>query len=323
MKRPARLLRGLLPRLRSRDDRRFFLLHLPLPLLMLSLLASMLAVLVVASLPILRREGLQVFTTNIWVARPEEGVERYGLLAAIYGTLYTSLIAVAVAAPLAVSLAVALEEFVPRRLRGAVELLVDLMAATPTIVYGVWAATYLAPLMYHVFTVLHRFLGWLPMFSEPPVTGYSIGTAGVMLGIMVTPYAAAVIREAYKMVPHHLREAAYAIGATRFEAIRILLGVVRPSIVAGLVLAYGRAMGETVAVSLVVGNALAITPSMTRPGATVSSLIASRFKAAAYYHYLESALFAGGLALFLIGLAVNTAGILYMKKWEERMAAGG
>jgi phosphate transport system permease protein len=281
------------------------------------LLASMLGVMVIASAPILAKEGFEIWVSTQWIADVDNGVERYGLLAAIFGTIYTSIIAVLVASPLSVSLAVALEELIPPRLRGIVETMVDLMAATPTIVYGIWAATYLAPFMEKVLALLHDIAWWIPMFSEPPAAGYSIGTAGVMLGIMVTPYAAAIIREAYSMIPLHLREAAYSIGATRFEVIRILLGSIKPSIIAGLILAFGRAMGETVAVSLVVGNSLSLSPSLTRPGVTVSSLIASRFKASAYYEYLESALFAGGLALFVIGLLVNTIGILYIKRWEE------
>ncbi|ALL01002.1 Phosphate transport system permease protein [Pyrodictium delaneyi] len=311
---------GFLPRLRSRDDKRFFLVHLPVPLLVFLILSSMLAVILLKSLPILKREGISIFIENVWKAvedNPEK--EKYGLLAAIYGTLYTSTIAILIAAPLAVGLAVAIEELTPRRLRGVVSILVDLMAATPTIVYGVWGATYLAPTMKEFLDFMYQHFSWIPFFSEPPVTGYTIATAGVMLGIMIVPYAAAVIREAYSMLPRHIREAAYSIGATRFETIRILLGAVRPSIIAGLVLAFGRAMGETVAVSLVVGNSLDTPIAVTRPGITVSSLIASMFKSASYYEYMESALFAGGLALFVIGLVVNTLGILYIKRWEEEM----
>ncbi len=310
----------LMPRLRSRDDHRFFALHLPTTFIALLILLSMLTVLVLYSLPILHREGLSVFTTNVWKA-PENNPqgERYGLAAAIYGTLYTGLIALMVSTPLAVSLAVAIEEFVPRRLQGLVSTLTDLMAATPTIIYGLWAMAYLAPLMLKVLSFLHRYLGWLPFFSQPPVTGYTIATAGVMLGIMSTPYAASVIREAYKMIPSHLREAAYSLGATRFEAIRLLLSTIKPSIIAALALAFARAVGETVAVSLVIGNSFTISPSVTVPGYTISSLIAAQFPNAGFYKYMTSALFAGGLALFFIGLVVNAVAVYYMRKWEEEI----
>jgi len=310
-----------MPRLRSRDDRRFFLLHVPTTLVVLMILLSMLAVLVAYSLPILRKEGIHVFIDNAW--RPSEDnpeKEYYGMAAAIFGSVYTGLLALLVSAPLALSLAVALEELVPSRLRGLVATLSDLMAATPTIIYGLWAMIYLAPVMYRVLLWLHRYLGWLPFFSEPPTPpGYSIATAGVMLGIMSTPYAAAVIREAYRMIPGHLREAAYSIGATRFEAIRLLLGTIKPSILSALALAFARAVGETVAVSLVIGNSFNISPSVTVPGITVSSLIASQFGNAQLYTYMTSFLFAGGLALFAIGLAVNLAAVWFMKKWEEEM----
>jgi len=307
---------GLMPRLRSRDDRLFFLLHMPTTIVVLGILLAMLTVLFIYSLPVLRHEGLRVFIDNAW--RPDQ--EYYGLAAAIFGSVYTGLIALMVSAPLAVSLAVALEELVPRRLRGVVEALSDLMAATPTIIYGLWAMVYLAPLMYRVLDVLHRYLGWLPFFSQPPTpTGYSIATAGVMLGIMSTPYAAAVIREAYSMIPRDLREAAFSLGATQWEAVRILLGVIKPSILSGLALAFARAVGETVAVTLVIGNAFNLTLSVTAPGITVSSLIASQFANSGLYRYMQSALFAGGLALFFIGLLVNIVAVWFMKKWEEEM----
>ncbi len=312
------MLRRLLPEFRSNDDRRFFLLHSPTTLIVLLILLSIITVLMLYSVPVLRKEGLGVFIKNIW--RPSDydpEAEVYGLAAAIYGSVYTGLIAVIVAAPLALASAIVVEELIPRRAKGLVSTLMDLMAATPTIIYGIWGMAYLAPLMHRVLLLLHHHLSWLPFFSEPPTTGYTIGTAGILLGIMATPYAAAVIREAYSMIPTHLREAAYAIGATRFEVVRILVSLIKPSILAGLALAFARAIGETVAVSLVIGNSFNISPSITVPGYTVSSLIASQFANAGLYMYMESALFAGGLVLFIVGLVVNALTIWYMKRWEE------
>jgi phosphate transport system permease protein len=312
---------GLLPRLRSRDDEAFFILHLPTAYLVLLFLAAMLAVLVIYSYPELAREGLRLFTSTAWRAVEDNpSGEHYGLAAAIYGSIYTGVLALLVAAPLSVSLAVATVEFVPRRLRSVVATLSDLMAAAPTIVYGLWGLTYLAPAMARIMGWFHRHLGWLPFFSQPPPeTGTMFATAGVLLGIMSTPYAAAVIREAYSMVPQHLREAAYSIGATRFEAVKLLLSTIKPSIVAALSLAFARSIGETVAVALVIGNGMNITPSVTAPGITVASLIALQFPVAGLYRYMESALFAGGLALFAIGVAVNAAAVMFMKKWEEEI----
>ncbi|HIC98615.1 MAG TPA: ABC transporter permease subunit, partial [Pyrodictiaceae archaeon] len=147
----------------------------------------------------------------------------------------------------------------------------------------------------------------------------TLGTAGILLGIMITPYAAAMIREAYSAIPLSYVEAMYSLGATKLEAIRLRLGMIKPAIIAALVLGFGRAVGETVAVALVVGNSLTLTLSLTSPGTTVASLIANMFASAPYYTYMESALFAGGLALFIIGLVVNSVGLLVIKKWEERI----
>ncbi|MCE4620210.1 MAG: phosphate ABC transporter permease subunit PstC [Desulfurococcales archaeon] len=305
---------------RSRDDERFLLLHLPAGLTLLLVILAMLGVFIAYSIPIISREGLHVFTDTTW--RAVEGdpqAEWYGLLPAIYGSVYTSLIAVLIAAPLSVSLAVTLEELTPRRLRGSLSLLTDLMAATPTIIYGLWGLAFLAPHMYPILSWLSNHASWIPLFSKHPSSGYTIATAGVLLAVMSTPFAAAVIREAYSMIPLSIREAAYSLGATRLEVIRILLGMIKPSIVAGLALAFARAIGETVAVSLVIGNSMTITPSVTDSGITVSSLIASQFGNAGFYHYMASALFAGGLVIFAIGLAVNVAAVWYMKKWEEKV----
>jgi len=322
--------RGVLERLlspwrvESRDDRIFALTHLPISFTLLMVILSMLAVFLAYSAPILSREGIHVFIDNAWRAtegRPEE--EWYGLAPAILGSIYTSIIAIVIAAPLSIALAVTAEELAPSWLRGFLSVTTDLMAATPTIIYGIWGLTYLAPVMYEVLSWLHSHAGWFPLFSREPASGYTIATAGVLLAVMSTPYAAAVIREAYSMIPTSLREAAYAVGATRFEAVRILLGMVKPSVVAGLALAFARAVGETVAVSLVVGNSFTITPSLTASGITVSSLIASQFGDADFYHYMRSALFAGGLVIFLIGLSANIIAILFMKKWEEAMGLAG
>ena len=311
-------------RLRGRDDRVFVLAHLPAPLVLLMVILSMLAVFLAYSAPILSREGIHVFIDSAWRAvegRPAE--EWYGLAPAIFGSLYTSVIAIAIATPLSIALAVTVEELAPASLKEVLSVITDLMAATPTIIYGVWGLAYLAPAMYRVLSWLHSHAGWLPLFSEQPTSGYTIATAGVLLAVMSVPYAAAVIREAYSMIPASIREAAYAIGATRFEVIKLLLGMIKPSVVAGLALAFARAIGETVAVSLVIGNGMSITPSITSSGITVSSLIASQFGNAGFYHYMTSALFAGGLVIFLIGLSVNIAAILYMRRWEEAMGLAG
>lgn len=167
---------------------------------------------------------------------------------------------------------------------------------------------------------LYAHLSFIPLFDYPPVGGYSYLSAGVLLAIMVTPpFVSAVVREAYSMIPFTYREAAYALGATRYEATRILLGYLRPAMVSGVILAFGRAIGETVAVSLVIGNTFNMTSKLFAPGYTISSLIANQFGNAFIYSYMTPVLFAAGLALFLIGLTVNLLGIRALRRWEENV----
>ena len=139
------------------------------------------------------------------------------------------------------------------------------------------------------------------------------------MGIMSVPYVAALIREAYIMIPRSIREAIYALGATKSEAIRVFLGYIKPVVIAAALLGFGRAAGETVAVALVVGDTFKISISPFTPGYTIAALIATQYGNAFLYRYMESALFAGGLMLLLIGVAVNTAGIALMNRWIKRM----
>jgi len=321
VKRLLVVLLGSYARRFNRDDKRFLVVVGAFPMILLSLLVSMLVIIVVKSTPIFEHEGIAVFISSVWRAVEGSAEEEfYGLLPAIWGSIYTATIAVVVGGILSICFAVFVEDMVPHRFRDILSTLMDVMAALPTIVYGLWAAAFLAPLLLdYIYKPLHQLLAWTPFFSFPPKTGYTLGTAGVLLGIMITPYAAAMIREAYSSIPLSYVEAIYSLGATKLEAIRLKLGMIKPAILAALVLGFGRAVGETVAVALVVGNSLTLTLSLTSPGITVASLIANMFASAPYYKYMESALFAGGLALFMIGLAVNSIGLLVIKKWEERI----
>jgi len=321
MKRLLVILLGPYARKLGRDDKRFLAVVGVFPMLLLVFLVSMLVVIMVKSIPIFQHEGIAIFISNVWRAVEGSAEEEfYGLLSAIWGSVYTATIAVVIGGILSICFAVFVEDMVPPRFKDPLSTLMDVMAALPTIVYGLWAAACLAPLLLeYVYKPLHQLLGWTPFFSFPPKTGYTLGTAGVLLGIMITPYAAAMIREAYSAIPLSYVEAIYSIGATKLEAIRLRLGMIKPAIIAALVLGFGRAVGETVAVALVVGNSLTLTLSLTSPGTTVASLIANMFASAPYYTYMESALFAGGLALFTIGLVVNGLGLLIIKRWEERI----
>ena len=292
---------------------------LPFCALVFGIFSLMILTYLAASLPILEKEGIQIYTTNVWRAvedNPEK--EFYGVLAAIYGSVYTSVLAVLVALPLSISFAVFVIDYAPSRLKEPLIVITDVMAGLPTIIYGIWGAFVLVPFLRdYVMRPLYDHLSFIPLFSFEPAGGYSFLAAGVLLGIMVTPFASSIIREAYRMIPFTYREAVFSLGATRYEATKILLGYIKPAILAGILLAFGRAIGETVAVSLVVGNTFNIHPSLFAPGYTISSLIANQFGNAFIYGYMVSALFAAGFFLFVIGLVVNVAGLIVLRRFSH------
>jgi len=289
---------------------------LPFCALIFGIFLFMIIVYFINSIPIFQKEGLQIYTTNVWIAAEDDPEkEFYGVLAAIYGSLYTSIIAILIALPLSIGFAIFVIDYAPKKLKELLIVATDIMAGLPTIIYGIWGAFILVPfLKEYVMKPLYEHFSFIPLFSFEPL-GYSYLSAGVLLGIMVTPFASSIIREAYRMIPYTYREAAYAIGATRYEVTKILLGYIKPAIVAGILLAFGRAIGETVAVSLVVGNIFNLHPSLFAPGYTISSLIANQFGEAFIYEYMVSALFAAGLSLFFIGLAINILGIIILRKY--------
>jgi len=262
------------------------------------------AMFLVEAYPIIARDGVAVFLRTSW----DPARESYGVLQALAGTVLTSAVAMALAMPMALGVAVTINEVLPARLRGIFGSLVDLTATMPTVIYGLWGLFVLGP-------TLQSLINYLPggMMTSP----YTLFTAGVLLAIMITPYAAAVIREGYALVPKPVEEAVYAVGATRFEAALIKLRYVRNYILGGFFLALGRAMGETVAVAMVVGgNYARFTTNIFESGVTISSLIALQFPNAASYQYMVPALFAGALLLTLFGLAINAAAIYIIQKWQ-------
>jgi phosphate transport system permease protein len=295
---------------------RFKIFLLPSVYLAFGILFLMLITFALNSLPIFEREGIAIYTTNIWRAAEEPENEFYGILAAIYGTIYTSIIAIVIALPVSIGLAIFVIDVAPKKFRELLVILTDIMAGLPTIIYGIWGVFILAPIISKVMIFLYENFSFFPLFSYRNPTGFSLLTAGILLAIMVTPFATALIREAYAAIPHVYREAAHSLALTRYEVTKLLLGYIKPAIVAGTLLAFGRAVGETVAVSLVVGNSFNIHPSFFAPGYTISSLIANQFGNAFAYSYMPYALFAAGLALFFIGLIVNVTGVLILRRWK-------
>lgn len=266
--------------------------------------------LVVNSYPIFLRDGLSFIFRSAWNPVRED----YGILPALLGTLIVSAIAISIALPLAISLAVFSAELAPKSIKRIINSVSDLMAGLPSVIYGLWGLYVLAPaLNQYVMTPLHQYLGFVPLFSTKPIPT-NLFTAGVLLAIMIIPFASSIIREAYSAVPHHLKEAAYSLGMTRWEVIRTLLGYIRSSILAGAFLALGRAMGETVAVAMVVGNTLTFPRSLFDIGYTIPSLIANQFQNAEAYSYMMPALYGGALILFIAGLIINLAGLYWIRR---------
>ena len=231
--------------------------------------------------------------------------EQFGALPFIFGTLVSSLVALIIAVPLSVGVAVFTTEMCPKALRGPLSFFVELLAAIPSVIYGLWAMFVLVPLLSgYVEPFLSKTLGWTGMFEGAP---YGIGmlAAGIILAIMIIPIISSITREVLMVVPQHQREGVLALGATRWEMIRVgVLRNARAGIVGGIILGLGRALGETMAVTMVIGNRPEIAKSLFAPGYTMASVLANEFSEATGDVYL-SALVEIGLALFLVTIIVN------------------
>jgi phosphate transport system permease protein len=245
--------------------------------------------------------GFKFFAASAW--DPVE--EHFGALPFIYGTLVSSFLALLLAVPLAIGVAVFTTEMCPRVLRGPLSFFTELLAAIPSVIYGLWAIFVLVPLLReYVQPFLARTLAWTGLFEGPP---YGIGmlAAGIILAIMIVPIISSITREVLTAVPRHQREAALALGATRWEMIRVgVLRNARAGIMGGIILGLGRALGETMAVTMVIGNRPEIAKSLFAPGYTMASVLANEFSEATGDVYL-SALVEIGLALFLVTIVVN------------------
>ena len=248
----------------------------------------------------LRQFGLDFWRTEIW--DPVSG--EFGALPFIWGTLYSSVVALLIATPIALGIAVFISELCPAVLRQPLVFLTELLAAIPSIVYGLWGIFVLVPAVRAVETSLPDSVRRLPIFAGPPL-GLGMLSAALVLAIMVIPFTSSVAREVLKSVPGAQREAAYALGATRFEAIRAALFYARTGIVGAVMLGFGRALGETMAVTMVIGNNPQVSLSLFAPQYTMAAVIANEFTEAADDLYL-SALVEIGLVLFIITLIVNS-----------------
>jgi phosphate transport system permease protein len=246
----------------------------------------------------LQRFGLNFWRTSNW--DPVAG--EFGALPFIWGTLYSSVLALLIATPVALGIAVFISELCPQWLRAPLIFLTELLAAIPSIVYGLWGIFVLVPVVRAVELTMPESLRALPLFSGPPF-GVGMLAAALILAIMVVPFTSAVAREVLKTVPMTQREAAYALGATRFEAIRAAIFFARTGIIGAVMLGFGRALGETMAVTMVIGNNPQVALSLFAPQYTMAAVIANEFTEAANALYL-SALIEIGLVLFIITLLV-------------------
>lgn len=245
--------------------------------------------------------GFHFFASSEW----DPVNEQFGALPFIYGTIVSSILALMIAVPLAVGVAVFTTEMCPKVLRGPLSFFVELLAAIPSVIYGLWAIFVLVPLLSgYIQPFLAKTLGWTGLFDGPQ---YGIGmlAAGIILAIMIVPIISSITREVLMVVPQNQREGVLALGATRWEMIRVgVLRNARAGIMGGIILGLGRALGETMAVTMVIGNRPEIAKSLFAPGYTMASVLANEFSEATGDTYL-SALIEIGLALFLVTIVVN------------------
>ena len=271
------------------------------PISILILVAGIFFQLVSSCLPSLHKFGLGFLFSRVW----DPVAENFGALPFIFGTCVTSLVALLLAVPVGVGTAIYLAEYAPPKVSKAISILVDLLAAIPSVIYGLWGIFVLVPYMRTtVQPFLGKYLGFLPFFQGPNY-GVSFLSASIILAIIIVPFIISVSREVILAVPSVYKESAYALGTTRWEAVYdIVLSYGRVGILGAVVLALGRAIGETMAVTMIIGNNAVITPSLFSPGYTLASVLANEFAEATTDIYLSS-LIEIGLVLFLVSIIVN------------------
>ena len=287
-------------------------------LLVLILLGGVALSLLKGSWPAFAHFRFAFLTREIWNPVTDE----YGALAPVYGTLVTSLLAMLIAIPISFGIAIFLTELAPVWLKRPVGVAIELLAAVPSIIFGIWGLFLLAPILQrHVQPWLIEWLGPLPLlgrlFQGPPF-GIGVLTASIVLAIMVLPFISAVMRDVFETVPDVLKESGYGLGATTWEVIwKVVVPYTRSGIVGGIMLGLGRALGETMAVTFVIGNAHRISPSLLAPGTTISASIANEFTEAVGDLYTSS-LVALGALLFLITFSVIAAARFMLLRLDRR-----
>jgi phosphate transport system permease protein len=263
--------------------------------------------------PAISYYGLSFLTTDVWDPVRKE----FGALSFIYGTAISSFLALLIATPVAIAIALWLSELAPRGARGVIGSLVEMLAAIPSVVLGLWGILVLGPyLSHHLEPWLHAHLGFIPIFGLPSATGTGMFTAALILTIMIVPIIASLCRELFLQVPHELEEGALALGATRWEMVRgVILPATRTGIAAAIILGLGRALGEAIAVTQVIGGGTQITRNIFGPSDTIASKIASSYQGAASGLEAASLLYLAAI-LLAIGLLANFAAQLIVRRFD-------
>ena len=317
--------RGNAPRRPSRSrwrvaapDRAFEYLMIACALSVLAIVGLVLLELVLHSRRSLHEFGWSFFVSSMW--DPVAG--DFGALPFIYGTLVSSAVALVLAVPLAVGVAVYVNEMCPRMLKRPVSFMVELLAAIPSVIYGLWGIFVLVPVLRDGFMKpVTKYLGWIPLFKGP-VYGPSMLAAGVLLSIMIIPFILSVTREVLATVPQRQKEAVLSLGGTRWEMLRIVIGQhCIPGIFGAAILGLGRALGETMAVTMVIGNRPEALLSLFQPGYSMAAVIANEFTEAVGDVYLSSLVLIG-LILYMMTFAVNLAAKWILAKMVARASKG-
>lgn len=283
-------------------------------ILLLAIMAAIAVFLVVEAVPALQANKGSFLTTLTW---EPNSTQSFGIGALAFGTLISAVLALIMAVPVAVGVALFISHYAPRRMAGILGYVIDLLAAVPSVVYGLWGVVFLVPFMQGPSEFLHEYLGFIPLFGGDIITGRSMLTASIVLAVMILPIIAAISREVFLQVPRAHEEAALALGATRWEVIRMaVLPFGRPGVISASMLGLGRAMGETIAVALIFPATFGISLEILTPqGNSIAANIANGFGEATPIG--RGALIASGLVLFIITLLVNMGARLIVARRKE------
>jgi len=307
-------------------DRLFRYLCLGAGVAVLAVLALILFSTIQQSLPAFSASGIKFFTDSHWIANDPDGdgplQPRFGALAFIYGSLIVATVALVIAVPVAIGISLFLTQVAPKRLRGPAVMVMDLLAAVPSVVFGLWGVLVACPALVGVYTGLHHAVKDIPVlksiFGPPVSSGHALMTAGLIVAIMIIPIITSLAREVFMTVPDADKQAAYALGATRWEMIK---GAVLPHSFGGLVgavmLGLGRALGETIAVALVIGSTAQITANLFASGDALPAVIANQWGESSGTH--RAALVGLGVVLFVITVLINLTARYIVRRAELRM----